>query len=129
MRARVLSSLDIGSCTALMPRGPQAIPQRPIAVSNIAKRWSVMAGSKSYRPCLELDAGLESRLGNSCDPPEFRGNLAAPTKQTRAARLPGVRRKPLAPVGKPLSPVLVFSKMNAKGLGLKTRGGTTMRLT
>src|SRR5258705_2967175 len=28
-----------------MPRGPHAMPQRPMAVSNIVKCWSVMAGS------------------------------------------------------------------------------------
>ena len=50
MRVRVLSSLPIGSCTPVMPRPPHAMPQRPIAVSNIAKEWPVMAGSKSDRP-------------------------------------------------------------------------------
>jgi hypothetical protein len=34
----------------LMPRAPHTMPQRPIAVSNIAKQWSVMAGSESGRP-------------------------------------------------------------------------------
>jgi hypothetical protein len=37
--------------------------QRPIAVSKIVKRWSVMAGSKSDRPMLSLmlawNLGLE----------------------------------------------------------------------
>src|SRR5947209_8399444 len=82
MRARVLSSVDIGSCTALVPRSPHTMPQRPIAVSNTAKLWPVMAGSKSSRPGFltgrhELDVCLEFRLGKSCDPPEFRGNLSA----------------------------------------------------
>src|SRR5437868_13584698 len=34
-----------------------------------------MAGSKSYCPDCELDAWPESRLGNCCYPPEFRGGL------------------------------------------------------
>src|SRR5256885_16740578 len=88
MRARVLSSVDIGSCTALMPRSPHTVPQRPIAVSNIAKLWPVMAGSKSCNPDFlierhELDICLESRLGKSCDPPEFRRNLA-PSNENEA---------------------------------------------
>src|SRR5216684_3965377 len=77
MRARVLSSLDIGNCTALIPRGPHAMPQRPIAVSNIAKWCSVMAGSRSLAPWCELDAWLQYGLGDCCYPPESRGNLAA----------------------------------------------------
>src|ERR1700722_5429090 len=61
MRARVLSSLDIGNWTALMPRGPQAMPQRPIAVSNIAKWCSVMAGSNWLTLTLGLH-GVSSML-------------------------------------------------------------------
>src|ERR1700730_18183313 len=60
-----------------MPRAPHTMPQRPMAVSKIAKLCPVMAGSKSTAPWSELDAGSESRLGNCCDPPEFRGHFGA----------------------------------------------------
>src|SRR5580704_14622850 len=72
MRPRVFSSLPIGNCTALMPRGPHAMPQRPIDVSNIAKECPVMAASYSVAPWCELDAGAEYGLGDCCFPPEFR---------------------------------------------------------
>src|ERR1700722_11838133 len=75
MRARVLSSLPIGSCTPLIPRGPHSIPQGPIGVSNKVKCWLVMAGSDFARPMCNLE--LESRLGNCCDPPGFRGIFRA----------------------------------------------------
>src|SRR5581483_1700961 len=61
MRARVLSSLPIGSWTPLMPRGPHSMPQTPIGVSNRVKCWSVMARSKIACPilCPRRYLGLE----------------------------------------------------------------------
>ena len=35
-RSALVASLDIGNCTATTPRGPQTMPQQPIAVANIA---------------------------------------------------------------------------------------------
>ena len=42
MRASVLASDASGSWTPTTPRSPQAMPQRPIAVSNSAKPRAVM---------------------------------------------------------------------------------------
>src|SRR5215471_18832337 len=58
MRASVLSRLPIGSCTPLMPRGPHSMPQIPMAVSNSAKCWSVMVGSKIACPIYVLSRNL-----------------------------------------------------------------------
>ena len=63
MRVRILSSPPIGSCMPLMPRGPHAMPQRPIGVSNRAKCWSVMAWLQTlHAPSYDLwmpNLGLE----------------------------------------------------------------------
>ena len=71
--------------------GPHAMPQRPIAVSNSAKWCSVMAGSNSSAPCRELDAGVESRLGECCDPPGFREIRRRPM----LSGVPGLSRRPM----------------------------------
>src|ERR1700730_2594622 len=60
MRLRVLSSLDIGSCTATMPRSPQAMPQLPIAVSNTVKLWPVIA---AFTSCALRGLLLPGNLG------------------------------------------------------------------
>src|SRR5437899_3610674 len=48
MRARVSASPTSGSCTPATPHSPQAMPQRPIAVSKSAKPLAVM--TRSYHP-------------------------------------------------------------------------------
>src|SRR6516225_3185981 len=75
IRAHVFSRLPIGSCTPLMPRGPHSIPQPPIAVSNRAKYWLLMVGSKTLCPimrsrqnlCLEIVA-IHPDSGNPAQP-------------------------------------------------------------
>src|SRR5258708_3773812 len=124
MRVRVLSSLDIGSCTALIPRSPQTMPQRPIAVSKIAKWWPVMLAPNPIAPCRELDPGMKSRLGNCCYPPGFRGILCRPTERTWERRgfppAPRVVRRGLVNP----SPGASLSLKQTTGFALKTRGGT-----
>src|SRR5674476_1550961 len=84
MRARVLSSAPIGSCTALTPRGPQAMPQRPIAVSKIAKLHSVMAGSKLPHVVSLMPAG-KIGLEIVAIHPNSGGILYRPMKRTEGA--------------------------------------------
>src|SRR5882762_9099218 len=94
MRARVLSSLPIGNCTALMPCGPQAMAQRPIAVSNMVKLWSVMAGSVVWLQVVSLmlacKIGLEI-VASHPNPGRESGAVPRKSQRGRPGGAPPVR--------------------------------------
>src|SRR5260370_23970343 len=96
MRARVVSSLELGSCTALIPRSTQTMPQRPIAVSNIAKWWPVMARLQILLPeILNLMRGLNLGLEIVAIHPNSGEFCAVPRKELgRAEDFPLSARRP-----------------------------------
>src|SRR5580692_3968375 len=110
IRARVFSSLPIGSCRPLMPRGPHSIPQMPIGVSNRAKCWSVMVRSSVQIYLLARNLGLEIVAIHPISASQYIGTSNSPHWKRQRQ-------------------VLSSSPSNNMGTAQRNARGTAMKLT